>query len=109
MVLALVSGLLFLYYGSKVLFRTASIGEFERYRVPAARHLVGLLEILGGVGVILGLTVAPLGAAAAVGLAAMMVLGLIVRFRIHDALRLMVPAASLGVLNAVLAVLFLAQ
>ena len=108
-VLALVSGLSFLYYGSKVLFRTASRGEFERYGVPAVRKLVGILEVLGGTAVILGLAIAPLGALAAAGLTALMVLGLIVRVRIHDAPRLIVPAASLGTLNAVLVVLFLAQ
>ena len=108
-VLALVSGLSFLYYGSKVLFRTASRGEFERYGVPAVRKLVGILEVLGGTAVILGLAIAPLGALAAAGLTALMVLGLIVRVRIHDAPRLMVPAASLGALNAALVVLFLAQ
>lgn len=35
-----------------------------------------------------------------------MVLGLIVRVRIHDAPRLMLPAALRGALNAVLVVLF---
>jgi hypothetical protein len=59
--------------------------------------------------VILGLALAPLGALAAAGLTALMVLGLIVRIRIHDAPRLMVPAASLATLNAVLVVLFLTQ
>ncbi len=108
-VLALVSGLSFLYYGFRVLFRPASQGEFERYGLPAVRQFVGLLEVLGGTAVILGLAVAPLGAFAAAGLTALMVLGLIVRVRIHDAPRLMVPAASLGALNAVLVVLFLAQ
>jgi uncharacterized membrane protein YphA (DoxX/SURF4 family) len=108
-VLALVSGLSFLYYGFRVLFRPASQGEFERYGLPGVRQFVGLMEVLGGTAVILGLAVAPLGAAAAAGLTALMVLGLIVRVRIHDAPRLMVPAASLGALNAVLVVLFLAQ
>ena len=108
-VFALVSGVSFFYYGYKVLFRTASRGEFERYGLPAARQFVGLMEILGATAVILGLVIAPLGALAAGGLTALMVLGLIVRLRIHDAPRLMVPAASLAVLNAVLVVLFLAQ
>ena len=108
-VFALVSGLSFLYYGFRVLFRTASVGEFERYGVSAVRHFVGVMEVLGGAAVMLGLALAPLGAFAATGLTAMMVLGLIVRFRIHDAPRLMVPAASLGALNAVLVVLFLSQ
>jgi hypothetical protein len=51
------------------------------------------MELLGGAGVLLGLVVAPLGALAAGGLAALMILGLIVRIRVHDAVRLMVPAA----------------
>jgi hypothetical protein len=75
--------------------------------MPDVRHVVGLLEVLGGTAVILGLAFAPLGAFAAVGLTTLMVLGLIVRVRIHDPVRLMVPAALLGALNAVLAVLFL--
>ena len=108
-VLALVSGLSFLFYGFKVLLGTASRGEFERYRVPAVRELVGVLEVLGGTAVILGLAIAPLGALAAAGLAALMVLGLIVRYKIHDSSRLMVPAASLAALNAVLVVLFVSQ
>jgi uncharacterized membrane protein YphA (DoxX/SURF4 family) len=108
-VLALVSGSSFLYYGGKVLVDHGSREEFERYGVPAVRRLVGVLEVLGGTGVILGLAVAPLGALAAAGLATLMILGVIVRIRIHDAPRLMVPAATLAVLNAVLVVLFLAQ
>ena len=107
-VLALVSSLLFLYYGFKVLFNTASTEEFERFGVPAMQRFVGIMEVLGGAGVILGLVVAPLGALAASGLAVLMILGLIVRIRVHDPVRLMVPAALLGALNAVLVVLFLA-
>lgn len=108
-VCALVSGLSFLYYGFRVLFRPALKGEFERYGIPSVRQLVGVMEVLGGTAVLLGLAVPPLGALGAAGLAVLMVLGLIVRVRIHDAPRLMVPAASLAALNAVLVVLFLAQ
>ncbi len=107
--LALVSGLAFLYYGFRVLFRTELRGEFERYGMPAVRQLVGVLEVLGATAVILGLAVAPLGAFAAAGLTTLMILGLIVRYRIHDAPRLMVPAALLAAVNAVLVVLFLSQ
>ena len=107
--LALVSGLAFLYYGFRVLFRTELRGEFERYGMPAVRQLVGVLEVLGATAVLLGLAFAPLGAFGAAGLTALMALGLIVRIRIHDAPRLMVPAAFLCALNAVLVVLFLAQ
>ena len=108
-VVALVSGLSFLYYGSRVLCRADLKAEFERYGMPAFRRFVGVMEVLGGTAVILGLALAPLGAFAAAGLTAMMTLGLIVRIRIHDAPRLMVPAASLGALNALLVVMFLRQ
>ncbi len=106
---AVVSGLSFLYYGFRVLFRTALVKEFERYGMPGVRQFVGLMEVVGGAAVILGLARAPLGALAAAGLTVLMVLGLIVRLKVHDAPRLMLPAASLGALNAVLIVLFLAQ
>ena len=106
-VLALLSGLSFFYYGSKILFRVGLREEFTRYGMPGFRNLVGVLEILGGAAVLLGPAVPPLGALGAAGLALLMVFGLCVRLRIHDAPRLMVPAAALGGLNAVLVVLFL--
>lgn len=65
------------------------------------------MQLLGALGVLLGLTYAPLGALAAGGLSIMMALAFIVRLRIHDAPRLMVPAASFGVVNVLLVVLFL--
>ena len=108
-VLALISGLSFFYYGSKILFRVGLREEFTRYGMPGVRNLVGVLEILGGAAVLLGLAVPPLGALGAAGLTLLMVFGLIVRLRIHDAPRLMVPAAALGGLNAVLVVLFLSS
>ena len=105
--LAVVSGLSFLYYGSTVLFRVSLREEFERYGMkPGLRIFVGVMELLGGAGVLLGLAFPPLGAAAAAGLCTLMVLGLIVRFRLHDAPRLMVPAAGLAAVNAALFVLF---
>jgi uncharacterized membrane protein YphA (DoxX/SURF4 family) len=106
-VLALTSGASFLYYGYETLFEDRTRREFERYGVPHLRRFVGSMQLLGGAGVILGLVFAPVGAAAATGLTMMMLLGLAVRLRIHDAPRLMVPAASLAAVNALLAVLFL--
>lgn len=108
-VLALVSGLSFLHYGFGILFRPRLREEFARYGLPAIRIFVGVMELLGGAAVLLGLAYAPLGAFGAAGLTLLMVLGLVVRLRIHDAPRLMLPAASLGGLNAVLVVLFLSS
>lgn len=109
LVLALVSGLSFLRYGVRILVRPQLREEFDRYGMPGMRTVVGVLEILGAAAVLMGLAFAPLGAFGAAGLALLMALGLIVRIRIHDAPRLMVPAAVLSALNAVLVVLFLSS
>jgi len=109
LVLALISGLSFLRYGLEVLFRIRLREEFTRYGMPGIRNFVGVMEMLGGAAVLLGLAVAPLGAFGAAGLTLLMILGLIVRIRLHDAPRVMVPAACLGGLNAVLVVLFLSS
>ena len=108
-VLALVSGFAFLNYGIEILFRVRLREEFARYGIPGLRAVVGVLEVLGGAAVLLGLAFPPLGAFGAAGLCLLMVLGLSVRVRIHDAPRLMVPAAALGAVNAVLVVLFLSS
>ena len=108
-VLALVSGLSFLRYGTRILFRAPLREEFTRYGMPKIRTFVGAMEVLGGTAVLLGLGFAPLGAFGAAGLALLMVLGLVVRIRIGDAPRLMVPAACLAAVNAVLVVLFLSS
>ena len=96
-----------MFYGYGILTTAAARAEFERYGVPGFRRFVGTTQLLGGLGVLLGLVFAPLGAAAAAGLTVMMGAGLVIRFRIHDAARLMLPAASLAAINAVLTVLFL--
>ena len=77
--LALISGLSFLYYGSSVLFRARLRHEFERYGMPRVRRFVGAVEMLGGAAVLLGIVYAPLGALAAAGLTLLMALGLVVR------------------------------
>lgn len=107
LVLALISGLSFLHYGFGVLFRPRLKDEFTRYGMPGIRTFVGVMEILGGTAVLLGLAFPTLGAVGAAGLTILMVLGLVVRFKVHDPLRLMLPAASLGILNAVLVAAFL--
>ena len=106
-VLALISGLSFLRYGFRILFRVELGEEFTRYGVPRVRSFVGVMEMLGGAAVLGGLVVAPLGALGAAGLTLLMIIGVAIRIRIHDPPRLMMPAASLAVLNAVLVVLFL--
>lgn len=105
--LALISASSFAVYGYKTLFGVAPRREFERYGMPSVRKFVGWAQLLGAVGVLLGLVYAPLGAWAAAGLSLMMALGVILRLRLRDAPRLMAPAASLGIANGFLVILFI--
>ena len=107
-ILAAVSALAFLYYGAETLFAARPRREFERYGMPQLRVFVGSMQLLGAAGVLIGIFVAPIGAVAAAGLTIMM-LGLVARYRIHDAPRLMIPASSLALLNAMLVFLFVTQ
>ena len=107
LILTLVSAGAFLFSGYETLFEDPPRGEYERYGMPGLRVFVGAMQLLGAMGVLVGLAFAPIGALAAGGLSLMMLLGLLVRFRIHDAPRLMVPAASLAAVNGLLLALYL--
>ncbi len=106
-VCSLVSSASFFFYGFETLTKERLRAEYRRYGMPGLRTFAGTMQVLGAAGVLIGLGFAPLGATAAGGLALMMFLGLLVRLSIGDALRLMIPAASLCVINTVLLVLFL--
>jgi hypothetical protein len=107
--LVLISALAFFFYGGETLFATPPRGEYERYGMPRLRVFAGSMQLLGGAGLLVGLWITPIGLAGAVGLTLMMVLGLVVRYRVHDAPRLMVPAGTLGAINAALIVLFVSR
>lgn len=108
-VCSLVSSASFFFYGFETLTKERLRAEYRRYGLPGLRTSVGTMQLLGAAGVLIGLGFAPLGALAAGGLALMMFLGLLVRLRIGDAPRLMVPAASLCLINILVSVLFLVQ
>ncbi|MEU1405633.1 DoxX family protein [Streptomyces sp. NPDC005728] len=59
-------------------------------------RVVGFLEVAGALGLLCGLASAPLGAAAATGLALLMVAAVVVHLRHHDAVVRAVPAAVLA-------------
>ena len=103
---ALISGLAFLNYGSKILSREQFRAEFERYGLQKFQTLVGVAELLGGLAVLAGLQFSLLGVLGSAGLATLMAMGLYVRIRLKDPIRLLVPAATLAAINVVLVALF---
>ena len=89
----------FAWYGLGCFFSQEMVVEFERYRVPQLRTLPGMLQIAGSLGLLAGYFYLPLLRLSAAGLAFMMMLAVVTRFRIRDPLYAAMPAFSLFALN----------
>jgi hypothetical protein len=96
----IVSAALFLGYGSLVLFSGGMRAEFERFGLARFRRATGALEVLGGLGLVVGLRSPAVLALASGGLALLMLLGVATRIRVRDPLLEILPAAALMALNA---------
>ncbi len=78
--------------------------EFKRYGLERLRVLTGILEILGGAGLVLGLYYfPPLLVFSSAGLALLMFFACWVRFRARDSLLSSLPAIFFMVLNIYIA------
>ena len=73
--------------------------EFQRFQVSSYRVLTGFLEILGGVGVIIGLFQREIGMISSFGLFLLMAMGVGVRLKIKDTLYQCLPALFFCLLN----------
>jgi len=96
----------FLYYGLSCLISPHLINEFERYGLPQYRVLTGILQLIGAVGITVGLMYPLLGVFAAAGLALLMMAGFITRIKIKDTFLQMFPSFFYILLNAYIASAF---
>lgn len=103
--LTLLSAITFIGYGVVCIFHGHMTQEFQRYGMSKYRVLTGYLELLGGVGSILGLLYTPIYILSTGGLAMLMLMGVVVRLRIQDPLLQIAPAAVLMTLNVYLLVM----
>lgn len=101
--LNLFSALSFLGFGVACLLTPAMRFEFARYGLSQYRAMTGVLQLAGAAGLVLGLWLAPVGLAAALGLSLQMAAGVGVRIHIQDRWFQCVPAGFYCVLNAALA------
>lgn len=94
------------YGGGKLIDAKPAVEALDAVGVGAQlRKTIGVLEILGAVGLVAGLWLAPIGVAAAIGLALLMAGALVYHLRAgHRGGELMMPAVLL-VLTVVTAVL----
>ena len=96
------SALSFLGYGASCVFTAHMQAEFERFGLARYRLIVGLTQMAGGVGLLLGLIYPIIGILSAGGLALQMMLGVGVRIKIRDKLVLAIPATFFFLLNTYL-------
>ncbi len=98
--LTVCSGLLFLVYGGLCLSSPSMKSEFIRFGVGRFRTLIGTLELLGGMGLLVGLRWPPSLWISSAGLSLLMLCGLGVRIRIGDGFVRSLPALVLMIVNA---------
>jgi len=97
--LIVLSGLVFLFYGAVCVFSVKMQNEFERFGLPKFAIFIGVLEILGGLGLLVGLKIPEILLLSSGGLALLMLLGVGVRIKIKDSVLLATPAFLLMLLN----------
>ena len=101
----LFSGLSFLFFGTGCLTSPHMKKEFIRFGYDRQRVLTGYLQLLGGLGLLIGYWLSPfLVFFASAGLCLMMVFGFGVRLKIRDSLLASSPAISYAVLNLYLSI-----
>ncbi len=83
----------FFVYGMCCLHTQRMVAEFARYRLDRYRRMTGWLQLLGALGLLIGLILPVVGGLAAGGLSLQMACGLGVRVRLRDTWLQCAPAA----------------
>ena len=103
-VLTWFSSLAFIYFGINCFYSKFIIFEFERYELPQYRKLTGFLQLIGAMGLIMGLYFNPLLLLfASAGLCLLMLGGFIVRIKIKDNFIKSSPAFVFAAINLIIA------
>ena len=106
-VIIVFSGLSFLFFGISCLFSNFMVIEFKRYDLEKFRVIVGLLQILGSMGLFIGLFYRNWAMLASFGLAILMAFGFIVRIKIKDPFILAFPSLFYSLLNIILFIILI--
>lgn len=96
----LVSSLSFLFYGVSYFVSPHMKNEFKRFKLEKLGLLTIVLEIVGALGLLIGLWYKPLLLLSSGGLAVLMFLGVLVRIKLKDSLWISLPAVFYMGLNA---------
>lgn len=97
--LIILSGVSFIIYGGFIFKSSKMQIEFTRFGLEKFAKLTGFLEILGGIGMLVGIKFGIILLISSGGLAILMLLGLGVRLKIKDGFWLFLPALFFMLLN----------
>ncbi len=95
----LLSALSFLGYGLTCFFSSRMVSEFNRYGFGRQRLVVGVLQIAGSLGLLIGFYNLPLTMVSSLGFALMMFLAVLVRIKIRDPVIAAIPAVLFFAIN----------
>jgi hypothetical protein len=98
-VLTYLTGIIFIFYGYLVILSNHMRTDFERFGIAKFRLLTGALELLGGLGLIIGVHYNLLLIFSSAGLSLLMTMGVITRIRVKDSLIAILPAFTLMLIN----------
>ncbi len=98
-ILILISAIAFLYYGLTFFTNSGMKEEFARYNLDKFRNLIGCLQLLGGIGLLIGLIWHPALTISSGGLALLMLIGFGVRVKMKDGFLESLPSFTFMILN----------
>lgn len=97
--LTIASSLVFIVYGIFCAFTPSMAADFHRFGLENLRILTGILEILGGLGLLIGLRWRPALLISSAGLGLLMLIAFGVRLKMRDSVALSTPSFALMLLN----------
>ncbi len=97
--LILFTGLAFLFYGVYYFFSPNFKLEFKRFGLQKFGLLAAWLQILGGTGLLVGLTIHFILVISTLGLAVLMLLGVATRIKVKDNFQQTFPALFFMIIN----------
>ncbi|MEO7263640.1 MAG: DoxX family protein [Ferruginibacter sp.] len=101
-VLILISSFSFLSYGITYFLSPQMKNEFKRFGLEKAGALTAILELLGAVGLLVGLKFHLILLISTGGLALLMFMGVAVRIKVKDSFWISLPALFFLILNTII-------
>lgn len=96
---ACLSGVTFLIYGVVCFYSVSMANDFHRFGLDYLRIPTGILELLGGAGLLIGLKWTPATWISSAGLALLMLIAFAIRMRMRDNIAVSLPSFTLILLN----------